>query len=687
MSRTTTQGSPRTGREPLDSGSASTTSEANRLRTEIEQATSLLKQGKVTLAADSARRALQLQKDNTEALYLAAVCERYMKRPAEALELLKRLVTVKPGHARAYQEAGHNYLLLDKLTDAGRSFQQAVRLNPGLVASWKNLREAYIRLGETEAAQRTKEQLGRLQKLPRELVSVTSMLHEGRLFKAEQLCRSYLRKNPKNVEGMRLLAELGVRLLVLDDAEFLLESCVEFEPDHLMARYDYARVLHKRQKYEKALEEATYVRSREPGNPAFELLFANENVALGEYDKALQVYDEIITANPALPATYLARGHALKTIGRIEDAVKSYRQSIEVRPDFGDAYWSLANLKTYEFSNREIKRMQAVEKDKKTGLADRYHVCFALGKAFEDRTRFRESFAYYERGNALKKEESRYQPERIEKEFLAQKEVCTAELLNRDDAHGCPDLAPIFIVGLPRAGSTLLEQILASHSLVEGTMELPNILALAHRLNGRRMVDDDPRYPGVLPELTPEQLQKFGEKYIEDTSIYRNGAPYFIDKMPNNFRHIGLIHLILPNAKIIDARRHPMACCFSGFKQLFAEGQEFTYGLEEIGRYYRAYVDLMGHWDQVLPGKVLRIQYEDVVDDLETQVMKILEFCELLFERQCIRFHETTRPIHTPSSEQVRQPIYTSGKEQWRNYEVFFDGLRKSLGSALQGND
>ena len=556
-------------------------------------------------------------------------------------------------------------------------------LNPGLEASWARLAELYASEGKEADAANAREQFERLQALPRELRSVTSMLHEGRLYRAERLCRSWLQEHPRDVEAMRLLAQIGIRLQVLDDAEFLLESCVEFAPDNLRARLDYVNVLHKRQKYDRALQQATWLRERAPGRPAFELTYANENLAVGNYEKALATYDRMIESHPAMAGTWLVRGHALKTVGRYEDAVASYHGAIERRPEFGDAWWSLANLKTYRFSADELASMQRAEADPATPFVDRYHLCFALGKALEDGVEgepdYAASFQCYERGNALKKEETRYDAERIEREFRLQQAVCDANFLESRSGAGCPAPDPIFVVGLPRAGSTLLEQILASHSQVDGTMELPNILALAHRLNGRRMIGDDPRYPAILEELDSDRLRSFGEKYIEDTRFHRAGAPFFIDKMPNNFRHIGLIHLVLPNAKIIDARREPMACCFSNFKQLFAEGQEFTYGLTEIGRYYRAYQDLMAHWVRVLPGKVLRVRYEDVVDDLEAQVRRILEHCGLPWEDACINFHETDRAVRTPSSEQVRRPIYTEGLEQWRHYEPWLGPLREAL--------
>jgi tetratricopeptide (TPR) repeat protein len=438
--------------------------------------------------------------------------------------------------------------------------------------------------------------------------------------------------------------------------------------------------LHKRQNFQKALEQARILRASEPHNPAFELTFANASLAVGDVDTALSIYDAELDRSPDNAHTLVVRGHALKTVGRLKDAISSYRAACASKPKLGEAFWSLANLKTYEFSTAELKQMQTSEAEEGLALEDRHHLCFALGKAFEDRADFAASFAYYERGNTLKMGQIGYSADQMNAEINAQIEFCTADLLSANNDNGNMARDPIFIVGLPRAGSTLIEQILASHSQVDGTMELPNVLALAHRLNGGRRSRDDSRYPNMLDELTSAQLRRFGENYIEGTRVYRKEAPFFTDKMPNNFRHIGLIHLILPNAKVIDARRDPMACCFGAYKQLFAEGQAFSYGLQELGRYYSNYVELMSHWDKVLPGKILRVQYEDVVTDLETQVRRILTFCGLPFEQSCLDFHETRRPVRTPSSEQVRQAIYESGLDQWRNYEPWLEPLSSALG-------
>jgi hypothetical protein len=344
----------------------------------------------------------------------------------------------------------------------------------------------------------------------------------------------------------------------------------------------------------------------------------------------------------------------------------------------------LANLKTYRFGDAEIARMRVEEASPTTALVDRYHLCFALGKALEDRAEYAESFLFYERGNALKKSEIRYRPGPIERNARLQASVCTREFFAARHGAGCASAEPIFIVGLPRSGSTLLEQILASHSQVQGTMELPEIPRIVNELRGRELDDTNPRYPRVLAELSAADFRRLGETYLANVGVYRDGKPFFIDKMPNNFRHIGLIHLILPNAKIIDARRAPVACCFSNFKQLFASGQEFTYGIDDLARYYRSYIRLMDHWEAVLPGRILRVQHEDVVADLEGNVRRLLEFCGLDFEPACLEFYRTDRSVRTASSEQVRQPIYKESLDQWRHFEPWLGPLKSALGPLAE---
>lgn len=650
---------------------------------ELKRAKTLMGAGRLKDALAVLAPVLKDEPDNTDALYLEAVCYRYLGNVKAALQTLGKLHASSPDYGRAFQEEGHCHRAVNDADAALTAYLKAVEANPALHASWDAIAELWRGRGEGQKAEAARAQAAFLKSQPPELLAVQSLVHEGKLLKAEQLCRHFLQENPHHIEAMRLLADIGSRLYVLDDAEFLLESCVVLEPNNRHARFDYVGLLSKRQKYEKALTEATKLRCSDPGNPVFETVYANQCLAVGRFDDALAVYDDVLKRTPDATGVLMARGHALKTVGRQDDAITSYRAAYGVRPDLGDAFWSLANLKTYRFTDEEMKGMEQEVAKAETALSDRIHLCFALGKGHEDRGNFERSFSYYEQGNSLKKNQIRYDAGRMDKELSLQMEQCTKDLFQRRSGSGHQAADPIFIVGLPRAGSTLLEQILASHSMVDGTLELPNILALAHRLNGRRMVSEDARYPAVLHNLGDEELAAYGAAYIEDTQIYRKGAPFFTDKMPNNFRHIGLIHMILPNAKIIDARRNPLACCFSGYKQLFAEGQEFTYGLDEIGRYYRGYVDLMDHWDRVLPGKVLRVMYEDVVHDLETEVRRILDFCGLPFEDSCINFHKTERSVRTASSEQVRQPINKSGLEQWRNFEPWLDPLKQALGPVL----
>jgi tetratricopeptide (TPR) repeat protein len=601
---------------------------------------------------------------------------------ADALATLARFETIHPEYSRLFQERGHCYVAAREPAGAIDAYLRAVNLNPSLPASWKALQVLFGAAGRPEDARTAAAHVAKLASLPPAVVTASSMFADGEIHEAERVVRQFLQSHGDHVEAMRLLAQIGMKLDVLDDAEFLLESVLVFAPDYQLARFDYANVLLRLHKHARALEEIGTLMKADPQNRAYRICYANACTGLGNHEEGVRVFRELLVDAPRAADVHLSIAHALKTLGRQQQAIESYRAAAQANPSFGDAYWSLANLKTYRFSDDEIATMQAQEAASATQLVDRYHLCFALGKAFEDRAQYAESFQYYERGNALKKSESRYRPEPIERNARLQAAVCTAEFFAGRRGFGCQRPDPIFIVGLPRAGSTLIEQILASHSKVEGTMELADIPRLVARLQGREADDARPRYPGVLAELTAEQLCSFGDKYLADTQVYRTGKPFFIDKNPNNFRHIGLIHLILPNARIIDARREPMACCFSNFKQLFAAGQEFTYSLDDIARYYRSYVELMAHWDQVLPGKILRVQHEDVVEDLAGNVRRILDFCGLDFEPQCVEFYKTERSVRTASSEQVRQPIFKDGLDQWRHFEPYLAPLKTALGQV-----
>ena len=637
--------------------------------------------------AEAARAAAALLGEDPEdrdLLYMLAVAQRYQGSIAEALTTLARLEELHPDYPRLHQERGYCHVAQRSAALAIAAFERAVALNPALPGSWKTLQTLYTMAGRRADADTAAAHLAKLASLPTAIVTARSMFADGEIEAAEALVRRYLREHGDHIEGMRLLAQIGMRLDVLDDAELLLESVLQMAPDYRAARYDYAQVLLQRHKHRQAREQIQLLQKAEPESRAYRITQATLSTELGECEQALREYRLLLEETPDHAELHLSMAHTLKTLGRQQEAVESYRRAARIRPDYGDAYWSLANLKTYRFSDAELAAMRAAEAAPRTAAADRFHLCFALGKGLEDRGEYAESFSYYERGNALKKRDVRYRPELIERIARLQTEVCTAEFFAARRNWGCRSDAPIFIVGLPRAGSTLIEQILASHSRVEGTMELSDIPRLAQQLRGRESGGDQPRYPGVLAALPAEDFSRFGERYLADTRLYRSGKPRFIDKMPNNFRHIGLMHLMLPDARIIDARRGAMACCFSNFKQLFASGQEFTYSLEDIARYYRTYVELMAHWERALPGKVLRVQHEELVADFEPQVRRILDFCGLDFEPACLEFHKTSRRVHTASSEQVRRPINTEGLEQWRRFEPWLGPLAQALGELAR---
>jgi tetratricopeptide (TPR) repeat protein len=644
----------------------------------------LLDSRQFAAAARAAEALLAGSPEDRDGLYMLAVAQRYQGQIEAALATLARLEDLHPDYPRLYQERGYCHVAQRSAAPAIAAFERAVVLNPALPGSWRTLQRLYAMAGRRTDADNAGAHVGKLASLPVEIVTARSMFADGEIEAAEALVRRYLLEHGDHIEGMRLLAQIGMKLDVLDDAELLLEGVLERASDYRAARYDYANVLLQRHKHRQAREQIRMLREAEPNERAYRITQATLATELGECEQALADYRQLLAETPDHAELHLSMAHTLKTLGRQQEAIEAYRRAAQARPGYGDAYWSLANLKTYRFTDAELTSMRAAEAAPRAALADRFHLCFALGKALEDRGEYAESFAYYERGNALKRREVRYRPEFIERNTRLQIEVCTAELFAARQGWGCPSDAPIFIVGLPRAGSTLIEQILASHSRVEGTMELSDIPRLVQTLRGRESGADRPRYPGVLAELAAEDFVRYGERYLADTRLYRTDKPRFIDKMPNNFRHVGLMHLILPNAKIIDARRGALACCFSNFKQLFASGQEFTYSLEDIARYYRTYVELMAHWDRVLPGKVLRVQHEELVGDFEPQVRRILEFCGLEFEPGCLEFHKTARRVHTASSEQVRRPINTEGLEQWRRFEPWLGPLAQALGEHAQ---
>jgi tetratricopeptide (TPR) repeat protein len=627
---------------------------------------------------------LERTPENCDLLTLAAVSLRHQGRFDEALRLHDRLAAVRPRFSLMYQERALCHVQRRALPDAIEALQRAVEINPAMPACWQMLEDLYRQTGNPAKAAAARSQIAALTAMPGPVIVATGLFSDGLLIPAEQMIRSFLNQQGEHPEGLRLLAKIAVARNAMEDAERYFAGALRLAPHHQAARRDYAEMLIQNYKFGEAREQADRLLALDPYNPDFVSLAAAASMGVGEEHRALALYRALIVDKPETPEVHLWSGHGLMMISQTDAAISAYRRAALLRPDYGDAYWSLANLKRYRFTDEELARMRVWGAAPATASADRYHLCFALGKGLEDRREYAESWRYYQWGNALVRAKLRYRPDQIESSNRKQIELCTPAFFEQRKGWGDHARDPIFILGLPRSGSTLVEQILASHSQVEGTQELTTIDHIAFDLQGRRDPLDDARYPAQLGEMKAEQFRALGQAFLRETKVHRaRGKPFFIDKMPNNFRHIGLIHLMLPNAKIIDVRREPLSCCFSNYKQLFAQGQEFSYGLEDIARYYRSYLDLMRHWDEVLPGRVLRVQYEDVVEDLEGSVARILDHCGLPYEEACIEYHKTERSIRTPSSEQVRQPIFRDGLDQWRNFEPWLEPLKRALGDAL----
>ena len=517
--------------------------------------------------------------------------------------------------------------------------------------------------------------LSRLGQYHPRLLTAALAMNENRLHDAEPLLRQHLKDDPFDVAAIRMMAELAGRIGRYKDAENLLRRALEISPAFTAARANLALVLYRLNRPEEAIAELDRVTAEEPDNPGHANLQAAALGRIGEFDEAIGLYEQVLATAPNQARIWMSFGHTLKTVGRQADGIAAYRKAIELMPTLGEAWWSLANLKTVKFTGEDIAAMELALSGEGIATEDRFHLDFALGKALEDRGAADDAFVHYAAGNALRRTELDYQADETSGFVDRLIEICTPEFFASRAGQGCDAPDPIFILGMPRAGSTLVEQILSSHSMVEGTSELPDIPVLARR---------DPRYPLGLAELAPDRLGGLGEEYLRRTRIQRKtDRPLFIDKLPNNWMHVAFIHLILPKARIIDARRHPLGCCFSNFKQHFARGQPFSYSLDEVGHYYRDYVRLMAHLDRALPGRVHRVSYEAMVDDTEGEVRRLLDYCGLEFEPTCLAFHETERAVRTASSEQVRQPIFKDGTEAWKPFARYLGPLEVALGDVL----
>jgi len=641
------------------------------------------------LAAEQADEILRVVPGHPMAQLIAGIAARRLGDAARALSLIEPLAAAQPKAPAVHCELGLTYGDLGRGEDAIAALRRAVALKPDLADAWRALGDHLTAIGDTAGADAAYvQQIKAATRDPR-LLAPAVALQENNIPVAEALLRDHLKQYPTDVAALRMLAEVAGRLGRYTDAETLLNRCIELAPSFTAARHNLAVVLTRQNRAIDALAEARHLLDREPRNPGYRSLMAAIQSQLGEYGECIRLYESVLADYPKQPKVWMSYGHGLKTAGRTDEAITTYRKATAIAPQLGEAWWSLANLKTFRFTPADLETMRRQLARNDISQEDRFHLHFALGKALEDAAQYADSFTHYAEANRLRHETIRYDADHVTSLVQRSKALFTPEFLADRAGAGCAARDPIFVVGLPRSGSTLIEQILSSHSLVEGTMELPDIPAMVRAIasgdaRGTAARADRTRYPGVLAELEPARLRELGEEFLERTRVQRKtDAPLFIDKLPNNWQHVGLIHLMLPNAKVVDARRHPLSCGFSVFKQHFARGQNFSFRLEDIGRYYRDYVELMAHFDAVLPGRVHRVHYEAMVADTESEVRRLLDHCGLPFEDACLRFHENERAVRTPSAEQVRQPIYKDALEQWRHYEPWLGPLRDVLGPVL----
>lgn len=612
------------------------------------------------------------------------IARRLAGNPAAAVEVLEALCRDVPDAPLAQLQLGLAKRVQGQNEAAARALRRAVAIRPDFGDGWFALADLLTMMADRDGADRAFAMYLKVSTRDPAIVEPATALRENRINEAEAILKGQIEQRPNDVAALCLLAEVAARQSRLDEAEGLLERCLELAPSYSAARHNYAVVLMRQSRPVEALAEADRLLASGAGSPATRSLRAAILVRLVEYDRAIEAYRDLLREYPEQPTLWASMGHALRTVGRLDECIDAYHRAIEKAPQLGEAWWNLANLKTYDITDDELAAIRAQIGKPDLDIEDRIHFHFAIGKALEDRAAYAESFDHYSEGNRLRRERIHYSADDISSHVSRSIALFDERFFAERSGFGNESPDPIFVIGLPRAGSTLVEQILASHSAIEGTMELPQVTGTVKSLLDRPALQAA-QYPDVLAGLTGDQLRTLAESYLRRIASQRKrGARHFIDKMPNNFLHVGLIHLMLPNAVIIDVRRHPLACGWSLFRHLFAHGQYFSYDLGEIGRYYRDYARLMAHFDAVLPGRVHRVIYESLVDDTEACVRRLLEHCGLPFEAACLEFHRSERAVSTPSSEQVRSPIFRSGLDHWRHFEPWLEPVKRELGPLVE---
>lgn len=641
----------------------------------------LLQTGDVEPAQAICADVLARYPEDANFLCLSALTLTRLGRFDEAELQIEAALGIFPKFERAYEAKGDLLVAKGDLADAVEALEEVLRLDPTRQQTRLKLGRLFLRMGYVDKARRLRGEFLKGGADNPEIVRATNLEKEQKFAEAEQVYRQILSRHPDNVTAMRLWARLGIRQKRYEDAEILLARAVEVAPDFNQAWADLVTVQYEQQKLDEAAESARRLIKLDPGVPNGYLLLASAQASAGHHDEALRAFDDALAVAPKHVGALCGKGNVCRTVGDQAGAIAAFRSSIEANPLHAEAYWNLANLKTFRFDDTELGNMLDLLGDERIPPEGQVQLNNALGLGFEGRGDYDRAFEYIDRGNALRREQEFY--DRVENEEMVDMsiEVFNEGFLDANAGRGDPDPAPIFIVGLPRSGSTLIEQILASHSLVDGTHELRELGMVVK--SDPRLGRFNPRYPKSLVDIDPERFRHLGIEYIRRTRRFRGEGPFFTDKNPNNYVHVGLLHLILPNAKIIDARRHPLDSCLGSYKQLFAQGQPFSYNLVELGEYYLEYDRLMKHWHEVLPGNVLEVHYEKVVADLEGQVKRILDHCGLPWEDGCLRFHETERAVKSASSEQVRQPIYSTSLNTWRHYERHLGPLIEVLEPVL----